>query len=208
MARWFLVRHGETDWNVECRAQGQSDTPLNDLGLSQVERLAARLAPVPFAAAYASDLKRVTDTAKAILDGRSLLLQKIPELREKSYGEWEGMTYKDVEIKYPDLFKRLFEDDFSFAPPGGESDSELFTRIKAVVNRLKAVHTGDESVLVVGHGGSLRAFVLCLLGLPLEYMWRFRLVNASVSTVSVFTDGVGATLDLWNDISHLEIRNE
>ena len=205
VARLFLVRHGSTAWNAEGRAQGQSDTPLDDVGRSQAERLGVRLMPTPFVAAYSSDLKRVVDTAEPILRGRSLALQTIPELREKHYGEWEGMSYQEVEARYPELFKRLFEDDITFAPPGGESDEELFNRVRPVADRLRVAHQDDENVLVVGHGGSLRVLLVSLTGIPVDYMWRFRLANASISVVSVFSEREGAVLDLWNDTSHLEM---
>ena len=202
MARWFLVRHGETDWNNEGRAQGQSDTPVNDAGRHQAAQVGLRLKQVHFAAAYASDLSRVVETAEPIMLDRSLKLQTMTELREKHYGVWEGMSYKDVEAQYPELFKRLFEENISFAPPEGESDQDLFDRIKASALKLKDAHSGDDNILVVGHGGSLRAFMVCLLDMPVEYMWRFRLSNGGLSVVSVFDNG-GVTLDLLNDISHL-----
>ena len=101
MGRWFLVRHGETDWNAAGRAQGQSQVPLNAAGRAQARALAARLRPLRFTAAYASDLCRVTATAAAILHGRELPLVTLPALREKSFGEWEGMTFAEVETRYP-----------------------------------------------------------------------------------------------------------
>ena len=101
MGRWFLVRHGETDWNAAGRAQGQSQVPLNAAGRAQARALATRLRPLRFSAAYASDLRRVTETAAAILYGRDLPLVPSPALREKCFGEWEGMTFAELEARYP-----------------------------------------------------------------------------------------------------------
>ena len=122
MAKWFLVRHGSTAWNKEGRAQGQTDTPLDDAGHQQAQQVAVRLESITFDAAYTSDLSRVTQTAAPIMKGRTISLQLVVELREKRYGEWEGKTFTEVEAEYPDYFKRLFDDDITFAPPGGESD--------------------------------------------------------------------------------------
>ena len=106
MGRWFLVRHGETDWNVEGRAQGQMHVPLNDRGLVQAEAIAARLRPMRFTAAYASDLRRVTQTAEAIMRGRDVPLVTLPALRERGFGEWEGLTFTEMEARYPGTVRR------------------------------------------------------------------------------------------------------
>ncbi len=204
MARWFLVRHGETDWNSGGRIQGQLDTPLNETGLIQARCLRLRLESIPFTAAYCSDLCRGSDTARTILLGKSLPLEEMPELREKKFGEWEGMTFLDVEARFPDLYHNgLMTGDPSFAPPSGESDLQLYLRAKAVAERLKQAHTAHSgNILVVTHGGTLRALITCLIDLPAEKMWRLRFANAGISVVSVF-DERSAVLDVLNDTSHL-----
>ena len=204
MGRWFLVRHGETDWNAAGRAQGQSQVPLNAAGRAQARALAVRLRPLHFSAAYASDLRRVTETAAGILHGRDLSLVTLPALREKSFGEWEGMTFTEVEARDPERYAELFTDDGSFAPPGGESDRQLLQRVGAAVDRLRETHGRDRgNLLLVAHGGSLCATIVRLLELPAASMWRFRLDNGGLSAVTLYDDG-GAALDLLNDTSHLE----
>ena len=101
MARILLVRHGDTDWNQAGRIQGQVDTSLSEKGLAQARALAGRLAQVPIDVAYASDLNRAAETAQEILIGRAVTLGLAPELREFSYGAWEGLTYRDVQRLYP-----------------------------------------------------------------------------------------------------------
>ena len=204
MGRWFLVRHGETDWNAAGRAQGQSQVPLNATGRAQARTLAARLRQQCFTAAYASDLRRVTETAAAILRGRDVPLVALPALREKHFGEWEGMTFAEVEARYPERYAELFSGDGSFAPPGGESDRQLFQRVAAGVDRLRETHRRHRgNLLLVAHGGSLCAAIVHLLELPAASMWRFRLDNGGLSAVTLYDDG-GAALDLLNDTSHLE----
>ena len=201
--RWFLVRHGETAWNDEGRAQGQSDTPLNARGRAQAELTATRLAPLEFEAAYSSDLQRVAHTAEAIVSGRNLSFTQMKSLREKAFGEWEGLTFEEVERDHPTMFRRLFDEDVDFAPPGGESDTQLYFRMKSAADELLSRHAGSEgNILVVGHGGSLRGLIASLMGMPAEYMWRLRLSNCSITVVNTF-DG-GAALELLNDTNHLE----
>ena len=202
--KWYLVRHGETDWNLEGRAQGHSDTPLNDKGRIQAERAGARLAPTPFVAAYGSDLTRVADTAAAIIRGRRLALKPMSALREKFYGEWEGITYEDAEARYPGMYQQLFQDNTGFAPPGGENDFDLYKRVMVAAEQIRdTLPDAGGNILVVGHGGALRALLVCLLRIPVEYMWRFRLSNGGISIITDFQDG-SATLDLLNDTGHLE----
>ena len=204
MGRWFLVRHGETDWNAAGRAQGQSQVPLNATGQAQARTLAARLRQQCFTAAYASDLRRVTETAAAILHGRDVPLVALPALREKHFGEWEGLTFAEVEARYPERYAELFSGAGSFAPPGGESDRQLFQRVAAGVDRLREAHRRHPgNLLLVAHGGSLCAAIVHLLELPAASMWRFRLDNGGLSAVTLYNDG-GAALDLLNDTSHLE----
>lgn len=201
--RWFLVRHGETEWNRVGRAQGQSDPPLNGTGRAQARQVGNRLAGTDFEAAYASDLQRAVDTARAIVPGVAPRLVTLPELREKNYGEWEGLTHREVATRYPDLYDRTFLDDPAFAPPGGESEHDFFERVSSAVELITDRNLWpDGNLLVVGHGGTLRAVIVSLLGMQLTAMWRFRLSNAGISIVSVFREG-GATLDLLNDTSHL-----
>ncbi len=202
MSSWFLVRHGETAWNIEGRAQGHVDTPLNEVGRHQAELAAARLAGVPFAAAYSSDLPRALEAARLLIKGRGTHLCAAPELRELSYGEWEGVSYGEVQARYPALYAELMSGDAAFAPPGGESVEDLVHRVGALQERLRRPHRDGENVLVVGHGGSLRALLVSVLELSVTSFWRFKLDLGSLSIVTLSPRG--ATLDLWNDTTHLE----
>ena len=203
MRRWFLVRHGETEWNRVGRAQGQADPPLNKEGLEQAVAVAARLAPVSFEAAYSSDLRRAAETAAPVMHGRDTPIVHRRDLREKSFGEWEGITYEELQLRYPAMLEELFDERPAFAPPGGESDLEIFERAAAAAARIAKRHAGtDGNILVVSHGGTLRAMVVSMLGLPVESMWRLRLSNAGLSVITTFDEG-GATIDLLNDTSHL-----
>ena len=202
-AKWYLVRHGETDWNVQKRAQGSSDTLLNDKGLAQAEILGKRLASTPFTAAYGSDLARAVATGATILRGRNITLQQLPALREKSYGEWEGISNEDVRERYPDMYKQFLQDSIGFSPPGGENDFDLYTRIETATRHIRETLPDPAgNILVVGHSNALRAMLVCLLRMPVDYMWHFSLANGGISVVSDFDTG-HATLDLLNDTSHL-----
>ena len=202
MARLFLVRHGQTAWNLEGRIQGHTDIPLNELGRSQIYRLSVALASVPFAAAYSSDLSRCSEAARTILGERDSPLHLMSNLREQFYGEWEGLTYGQIEVQYPSLFDRLMTGDSTFAPPDGESVNGVIQRVRGIRKKLsRAANDAGGDVLVVAHSGSVRALVVALLDLPTGSFWRFQVDQSSLSVVSVYPEN--ATLDLWNDTSHL-----
>jgi len=196
MTRWLLVRHGETHWVVEGRAQGQVPTPLSQRGRKQAEALRVRLAGEEIQAAYASDLPRAVETAQAILQGRQVPLHLCPELRELSYGRWEGLTYTEVQERDPEAYAELLRGEVDFAPPQGESVHDLMLRVGSFASRVGAAQA-QGSLLVVGHGGSLRGLILHLLGLPVSAFWRLRLAPASLSIVEASLEG--AALTLLND---------
>src|SRR5690606_38476427 len=102
--RLLLTRHGQTDWNIARRYQGQSETPLNEKGIRQAEQLAKRLSTETIHAIYASDLSRGMNTAKAIAAFHSLDVEPDARLRELSFGDWEGMTYEEMSAHSPELF--------------------------------------------------------------------------------------------------------
>jgi broad specificity phosphatase PhoE len=199
MTEWLLVRHGETSWNSEGRVQGQTATSLNEKGLRQAEALRIRLAERKIQAVYASDLPRVVETARVILQGRYIPLFLCPELRELSYGRWEGLTYTEVQAQDPMRYREFLQGDPSFVPPQGESIQSLMLRISRFASQVKATHP-QGTLLIVGHGGSLRALLLCLLELPVSAFWRLRLDPGSLSLVEVYSEG--AVLGLLNDVSH------
>lgn len=202
MGRWYLVRHGKTAWNAEGRIQGQSDTPLSKLGAEQARRLAARLASVDFAAAYSSDLSRALETATIALQGRAIPIVPVPELREISYGLWEGLTSTEAGRRFAAEYAEMMRMSTGSAMPGGESPAQVIERTRRVRDRLLAAHGHDGDLLIVGHSGSIKGLLVALLDLPVEAFWRFRLLPSSISIVGVHNPG--ATLDGWNDTAHLE----
>ncbi len=205
MGRLYLVRHGETEWNAEGRLQGHVDVGLSEKGQRQAQAVARRLDGVCFQAAYSSDLSRTTETARIIL-GRQQegTLTETPQLRERHYGVFEGLTVAERQAGYPEMFAASVSNDLEFAPTGGETMVQVGARMAAFVVELRERHL-EDTVLIAGHGGALRATLPALLNLPLEALWRLFLDNCSLSIVDTYpeSDGVGAVLRLFNDTSHL-----
>ena len=135
MTRFWLARHGETDWNLEGRFQGQADPPLNAKGLEQAHTLADRLVGESIAAIYCSDLQRARRTAQ-IIGKRLRLKPKVDKrLREISLGAWEGMQKEQIQSVYSELWQRRKLDPLNVPAPGGENLLELAERVEQAVNQ-------------------------------------------------------------------------
>ena len=196
---WYLVRHGETEWNLGGRIHGHADVRLNDQGRRQMHALAGRLAGCRLATVYASDLSRAIESAQVIVQDSGIPIEANPDLREFSYGEWEGLTAQEAEARDPqDYARRMALDADAFAAPGGEDSQQLLRRVRRFYERAMARHEPSESVLVVAHAGSIRALLVCLLGLPDDRFWRFRVDCGSLSAVGNHPGG--RVLELWNEV--------
>jgi broad specificity phosphatase PhoE len=201
MGRWYILRHGETEWNAQSRVQGHTDISLSSKGLQQAAMVARRLADVSIDAAYSSDLSRSAETARKILGPRTVPLHTTARLREYNKGVFEGLTPVETGERYPALYAASHIKDLDFAPPGGESTRQTSIRMASFIAELRARHL-DDNVLIVGHGGSLRAAFVALMELPLEANWRFAMANCGLSVIDVYSDN--AVLRLYNDTSHMD----
>ncbi len=200
MAKLLLVRHGITDWNILHKIQGHSDIDLNEKGYRQVERIGQRLADEKIDAAFSSDLTRAMATARAIVNNHSVPIQENLNLREMNYGLAEGMTYNELKEAYPDIAASIFNFTTDIAFPEGETFPDFVGRAEAFLASL-ADYGEDRTVLVVSHGGILKAMICSLLGIGQEHWTQIRIDNASLSIISTY--GKQVILSLLNDTSHL-----
>ncbi|BDI31285.1 alpha-ribazole phosphatase [Capsulimonas corticalis] len=204
MTRLLIVRHGETEWNTEGRIQGHTNSKLSALGVKQAQALTKRLGPWKLDAVYSSDLTRAMDTIAAAAKGHKLSAQPREALREKGFGEWEGQTVTEVSARYPDLWKRYHgERELDTPIPGGESWTQVKTRVLTVLQEILDTNPPDATIVIVGHGAALRPILLDAMQAPLTCLPRISLDNASLSIVE-YKPPHGGRLQLLNDTSHLE----
>jgi len=199
----ILIRHGETVANVERRWVGWRESGLTDLGRAQVEATARRLAEEvrDGAALYTSPLLRAWETAAGI--GRLLGLEPVPidDLREINFGRLDGISLEEMASRYPDLYARWQDKtDTDYGWPGGERRVDFFRRVAAACEAILARHDRG-TVLVVGHGGTLRSCLAHLLPEELGQWWTYSITNCGITRVVVERDG--RHLLTLNDIDHL-----
>jgi broad specificity phosphatase PhoE len=200
--RLILVRHGETDWNATLRYQGHANIPLNEHGREQARKSGARLARYGATALYTSDIVRAAETAAIVGAATGLTPQPMPDLREIDVGQWEGLTPEELYRRFPEHMAAFDRDPARTVRLGGESYAQLQERALAALNALHARHPGDESVLAVSHGGTIRALLCHIIGLDLAHFGRLWLDNGSFTDVR--HGAHGWRLVRLNDAAHIE----
>ncbi len=173
----MLWRHGQTTWNLERRYQGQTDIPLDDTGMAQAERAARRLATLHPDALFSSDLSRAQQTAGALakLTGLPVTLDK--DLRERSGGDWEGLSDAEIRERYP-------AERATWNPPNGEPTPVIADRVAGALTRIADTLDEGQLAIAVGHGAALRIGMERILGIPVDGLPTLgSLVNCSWSVL-------------------------
>lgn len=204
MTHLLLIRHGETEWNAARRIQGHSNSALSPLGRRQAEAIAERLAKTRIDALYSSDLERALTTAAPLAARLGLTVRPLAALREKGYGDWEGLTEAEVIAASPAGWHRYHvQREINYPIPGGETWEMVQMRIVGALRHILAEHPGaDETAAIVGHGASLRPAILDALDAPLATLLRLRLDNASLTRLE-YQPVRGGRVVFLNDTSHL-----
>ena len=165
MTQLCLIRHGQTDWNLEGRYQGQSDVPLNENGLAQAQTLIEKLNGHSFATIYSSDLIRARQTAEPIAKALGMEVHIEKRLREINQGEWEGVLVEDIKARYAEIWSRRTVDPASVRPPGGETVGEVAERVYAALDDISSLFPNGR-VLIVSHGLSIASAICRDQGIP------------------------------------------
>jgi Fructose-2,6-bisphosphatase len=189
--RLWIVRHGVTDWNMQQRILGSSDVALAAQGEVQAQLVGTLLATCRIAAIYASDLQRASRTAEIIVEqlAAPLPVQLSSAWREHAFGAWEGLTYAEIAERYP-LDVAFFTDPVGHVPTNGESYHSLVQRVLTAFQELtyaaRDIPEGD--IVLVSHGGALRALLCALLLMPPGHQWQLRIDHGSLSALDFLPD--------------------
>lgn len=204
----FLVRHGQTEWNLERRFQGQLDVPLSDEGRTQAELLADWLnnQGIEIFALYTSDLLRAYDTAVPIGERVNLVPQRVVALREIHAGDWQGSLTTEIEDRYPGQLARWHREANEFRLPGGETIPEVRARVHGWYMQAIEAHRG-QAIVVVSHGMAIRSLLSALNGWDVadtERMKKAGMGNTGVTALLADHERGQSSVLFFNSLVHLE----
>lgn len=204
MTEILLIRHGETDWNVEKRLQGHFDIALNAQGERQAAAIRRALSNESIDAIFASDLQRAAQTAQAIADSHGMTIHIEPALRERCYGAFEGLLYKDIGERYPDAYAAWRARDLDARYPMGlyqaETLREFAQRAVTTIRSLAAAYQ-HKKIVVVTHAGVLECIHRAATETSILLPRDFDIFNASINRITC-NNGILKIVE-WGDIAHL-----
>ena len=212
--KFFLVRHGETEWNKLGRFQGHTDISLNERGLSQAKETAKAAAEWGLCAIYSSPLIRTAQVAEEIAKVTAMSVSKQPGLKELSLGDLEGVTGEEMRNNFPEVFSVWRSNPEKVSMPNGESLFQLRERCWQAILDIEQNHSADDSVVVISHNFAIRCVISKLLGIPWSHFHGTYLDLGSVCTIETTgetsreTTGFRRRLKGYNSISHLSPENQ
>jgi len=211
----YLIRHGETEGSDAKRYKGSIDVPLSEQGIRQVEQaslfIAEHLRNYPLSrhqsylrdahkealdgeeeherlkAVYTSDLSRAVKSGEIIAAPHRIIPESIPELRERNFGIWEGMSFIEIRDQYPEEFNAWVNSPVKFSPAGGESTYEVKKRVLRAMKNILSSHRG-ETIAVVAHGGVNRVMLCHIMGMPLKNIFRIEQDFSAVNVIEFWED--------------------
>jgi broad specificity phosphatase PhoE len=182
----YLVRHGHTEETEKGKLYNDPSVELTERGRDQAQALGVWLEKIKPDVLACSTARRVRSTAEIIEKSIGLKAIPIEHLNEWSVGEWEGRTYVDVKEKDPEAYKAWSANPIDHAPPGGESITDLYERIKGQLKDVIKQNKGKK-IAIVSHAGVIRSILVEALGMPLINFWRISIPTGSVSKID-FSD--------------------
>lgn len=198
--RICFIRHGETDWNAAKRIQGQIDIPLNETGHAQALAMAFNAAHYDFSAIYSSDLSRAFATAQRVAARRGLEVKTMPQLRERHYGIFQGITADEGAQRYPEAYVHYKARDPDYDFETGESMLGFAERVNAAIALMTRHHSG-QTIAAICHAGVLDIVYRKATGRPLHTPRDFVIPNCALNWFRF--DHQGWQLEAWDDHHHL-----
>jgi broad specificity phosphatase PhoE len=205
MTTLFLVRHGRTGWNKEQIFRGTRDVPLDAVGKEEALMVGERLKAEGITAVYSSPLSRARETAEAIARFHKVEVKVLPGLIDLNFGEWEGMSLKEVQERYPDLFQQWQQAPHQVTFPSGEGLAVVRSRVIEAVGDVVAHHP-QEAVALVSHRVVLKVLICALLGLANSHFWN---IGQDTAAINCFQHRNGTWIvNFLNDTCHLKGSGE
>lgn len=176
----YLIRHGQTDWNVQKKIQGSSDIELNETGIRQAEELSLRLIEqkYQFDKIYTSPKKRALTTAQIISERIKTEYEIVEDFSEMNFGDWEGLSWPVVQTEYPFAYRKWHENRRYVPTPHGESYQQLLQRVLGALDKI--LEENFNNIAIVSHSAIIMSLQCYLSNIPFEEMLQFKATNASI----------------------------
>ena len=202
ITRLYLIRHAETNLNLDNRYLGKTDVSLNSKGIVQAELMKKLVKNLSIDVFFTSPLKRAKETCEIMLRGKNMPIKVRSELSEINFGLWEGLTYDEVKAKYLNQLEKWERNPLINKPPQGETMTEVSNRVSTFYNEILDSYRGKD-IAIVSSGGVLNILLCFLFEIKPKALWQFSLSAASLSKVLIYPNNQ-AVLTLLNDNSHLK----
>ena len=203
--KFYLLRHGETQWNKLGKFQGFADIPLNDRGLAQARDSARAAQDWQPAAIYASSLTRTMQVAQELRQTTNAPIIPNPNLRELNLGQLEGVTGAEMRSAWPQIYETWRTNPAQVTMPNGESLTQLQQRAWQTIQEIETAHPNDTAIIVVSHNFAIRTIICALLDIPLQNFHRMSLALGALSAFE--SDPNGRRLTAYNCNTHLSPEN-
>ncbi len=198
--RLLIIRHAQTSWNLEGRAQGHVDIEPDSTGLKQISMLSKAMQGESVHEVWSSDLIRCRLTAEAVAEATQSSLLVRADIRERSFGDWEGSQFTELHKKMAEAAEKKRVNIQEIRPPNGESFRDVWNRLAPLVAEIDDVH---HNLAIVTHGGTGSLLLSLLVRGTLESSKSFRFGNTGISELERRPDGL-FTLMRYNDTAHLD----
>lgn len=180
----YLLRHGETEGNVKGQFSGVTNTPLTTYGIEQAKEAHLKLEGESFDVVLSSPLSRAYDTAKCVTDQD---VELDDELKEMNFGIFEGLTYLEIQDKYPDEFKVWQQEGTAYEFVEGESLKSFYDRITMSYAKIIKKYQGKD-LLIVAHSGVIRSILAHEISEEFNHYWKYKIDNCKISIIEYLDD--------------------
>lgn len=198
---FYIVRHGETNWNILGKTQGHGNSNLTEKGIEQASTLAEGMKKYPIDYIYTSDLGRAVETANIIADNLNLKAIPTPSLREMGFGVWEGLLMDEIKSNYADIYNAWRNTPHLANIPGGETLEIIKNRVDEFIKELNEKHD-NKHIVLVSHSVTVRVILLSCLNSGLENIYRIKQDNTALNIVEF--RNYGPVIIKMNDTSHFK----
>ncbi len=197
---YYIVRHGQTEWNILGKTQGQGNSKLTEKGILQAKELSVGMEKYPIDMIFSSDLGRAVQTAEIVGEKFGIEVQKTEALREMGFGEWEGKLIPEITEKYADIYKTWRNEPHLAKIPGGETLDTIKKRLEIFINDLNEKYD-NKNILLVSHSVTVRVFLLLMLDSDMKNIYRIKQDNTALNIVE--WRNYGPVVTKMNDTSHI-----